>query len=122
MLLRPDCVWGHPCFGPFHFHCDVEGTRHTLPLVAMVSTQQCFNFSVDIFKADLQRCWPQSQWPAGGGERGHYPSQAAAKTGGGAGWVGNAAILSGSLVPHAAASVIKERCLERVGKDGHGSV
>jgi hypothetical protein len=39
---------------PLSFHCEVEGARHTPPLVAMVSTQQHFNFSSDIFQADSE--------------------------------------------------------------------
>lgn len=85
---------------PSSFHCEVEGARHTPPLVAIVSTQQHFNFSADIFQADLEMLAAVSV-ACGKEEKEVTPPKLVV----GSAVPGTATILSGSLVPHTAASM-----------------
>lgn len=98
---------------PLSFHYEMEGARHTPPLVAMVSTQLHFNFSADIFRADLETLTTVSvAWREGEKEVVPSPKLVGESAGPGA-----TTILSG--VSHLCHTLLpqwmKERCLERAG-------
>lgn len=81
-LERALCLAGPPVLSPLSFRCEVEGARHTPPLVAMVSTQQHFKFSADIFQTDSEMLTTQSlAW--GRKRKSSFPTPQA---GGGVSW------------------------------------